>query len=133
MRTSHGILDKSYEANADLSTYQFCFVKAVAGPAGGVNARLDLAEAGARTVGILQNKPSAAGLAAVGRFLGFSKLKVDGSGTAIAAGDALKPTTGGVGIKVASNNDMVGAIAMEASSASGDIIEVLVVMYQYGA
>lgn len=127
-RVSQAVFDKTFEANADLSASQFCFVKAVAGPAGGVNSRAALCESG-RPLGILQNKPSAAGLGSVMRLLGTSKLKVDGSGTTIAAGDPIKATTGGLGVKATANLENVAAVALEASSADGDIIEVFLVSY----
>lgn len=116
--------DKTWEAAADLSASQFCLVTGVAGPAGGVQARVNLTTG--RGIGILQNKPSAAGQGAVVRLSGTSKLKVDGSGTAIAAGDPIRATTGGVGIKAVTDKDPVSAIAMEPSVANGDIIEVLI-------
>lgn len=113
--------DATFEANADLSLLQFTAVKYVAGPAGGVNCRVDASTG--RSNGILQNKPNAAGLGAVIRVSGFTKFKVDGT-TPIAAGDQLKVTTGGVGIKASSDKDIVIATACEASIAANDVIEV---------
>jgi hypothetical protein len=54
-------------------------------------------------------------------------LEVDGSGTNIAAGDLLIPSTGGIGVKAAAPSatvQYVGAVALEPSVASGDIIKV---------
>jgi hypothetical protein len=116
--------DVTFEANADLSTLQFTAVKLVAGPAGGDDARVDASTG--RSHGILQNKPPAAGQGAVIRTSGFSKFKVDGSGTPIAAGDPLKVTTGGVGVKAVADKDPVLAYAAAASTAAGDIIEVMI-------
>ena len=82
-------LDITLEAGADLSTHQFKFVVGSAAAAA-QQARVSLGGAGDRSIGILQNKPNAAGLGAVVRVSGCSKLVVDGSGTAIAVSDPLK-------------------------------------------
>ena len=129
MRVSTPGLDKSYEANADLSASQWCAVVPTAGPAGGVQARVALSGSNARAIGILQNKPSAAGLAAVIRLSGTSKMKVDGNASAIAAGDPLKSNGSGLGVKAATDKDKVLAIAMEPSTVANDIIEVLLAPY----
>lgn len=57
---------------------------------------------------------------------GVGRLEVDGSGTAIVAGDTLAPDGGslGKGIKTVANLIQYGAIAMEPSVADGDIIRV---------
>jgi hypothetical protein len=126
-------MDKTWEANADLSSNQFRFVKGVAGPAGGVQGRVGLATIGTRSIGILQNKPDAAGKGAVVRLSGTSKLQVDGSGTAITVGLPLKPNAIGRGIAASTDKDHVGAIAMEPSTAAGDVIEVILEKYDLGA
>lgn len=82
-------------------------------------------------LGITQTDANAAGQAVRVGISGVSKLTVDGT-TPIAVGDRLVPTTGGVGINAsaASNTEQnVGAEALEASSASGDVILVKIVNY----
>lgn len=54
-----------------------------------------------------------------------AKLEVDGSGTAIAAFDALTTDAAGLGVK-ATTGDYVGAYALEAASGDGQIIDVMV-------
>ena len=121
MRVNTYVLDKTYEASADLSAYQWKFVKPTTGVAGGPSARLALCESG---IGwILQNKPAALGRGGVIRIYGFSELVVDGT-SPIVPGNHIKPTTGGVGV-VCSAGDTYSAIAWEASAANGDRIEVL--------
>jgi len=51
--------------------------------------------------------------------------KVNGNSVNIAAGDWLKTTAGGVLIKAATDKDRVVAQALEASTADGDLIRVL--------
>ena len=123
MRVNTYVLDKTLEASADLSAYQWKFVKPSTGVATGPQARLALCESG---IGfIMQNKPAALGRGGVFRIYGFSELVVDGSnGGGIVPGSHIKPTTGGKGI-VASAGDTYSAIAFEASSVDGDRIEVL--------
>jgi hypothetical protein len=59
---------------------------------------------------------------------GVGYLEVDGSGTAIVAGDFLKPHTdsSGKGIKATANNDKYGAQALSPSTANGDVIRVII-------
>ena len=63
-------LDMTLEAAADLSTHQFKFVIGAAAVAGGQLARVNVSGANGRAIGILQNKPNAAGLGAVVRTSG---------------------------------------------------------------
>jgi hypothetical protein len=121
--------DITLEASADLSTHQYKFVKGVAGIAGGQLARVALAGAGDRPLGITQNKPNASGLGSVVRIAGTSKLVVDGSGTAVVAGLPIKASTNGIGVVAGTDKDKVGAIALEPSTVASDVIEVLVVLY----
>jgi hypothetical protein len=121
-------MDKTWEANADLSTLQFCFIIPATGVSP-VQMRVANATANARTIGIQQNKPNAAGIGTVVRLSGISKLKVDGSGTPIVVGDIIEATTNGVGIKCVTDKHNVGAIALEPSSAANDIIEVKIVEF----
>jgi hypothetical protein len=116
--------DITLEATADLSAeaYQYTFVGFAAGAAGGPQARVQAVTSGENRF-IMQNRPKQY-KGAVIRLRGTSALRVDGT-TPISVGDFIKPSTAGVGVK-ASAGEAYSAIAMESSSASGDIIEVLV-------
>ncbi len=120
--------DVTFEAAGDLSTHQIKFVIGAAAGTNGQQARVNVTGSNNRVIGILQNKPNAAGLGAVVRVSGLSKLVVDGSGTAITVGLPLKSSSG-QGVAAATDKDKVGAIAMEASIAAGDIIEALICIY----
>lgn len=87
-----------------------------------------LADSGDLPVGITQNGAAAIGDAC--DILGpgeIALLEVDG-GTAIAAGDFLMPHTDstGKGLKSTTDKDKYGAIAIDPSSADGDVIRVWV-------
>lgn len=117
---SYGLGDSSYTTVTDLSTKQYTFVKSNA-----VAGQVAAAGNGDRALGILQTKPDGTvQKAALVRELGKSKLVVDGSGSAIAAGDLLGSDGSGRGIKVTADHAWVSARAEEASAAAGDIIEV---------
>ena len=129
MRVNTYVLDKTFEA-ADTTLLQWKFAKPTTGVATGPQAKMTLCT---DAMGfIVQNAPTVAGRGAVIRIYGFSELYVDGTaapavGTGngpIAPGTMLKPTTGGIGIAVTAG-DNYSAIAMEASIAAGDRIEVL--------
>ena len=121
-------LDVTYDAAADLSTHQHKFV--VGAPQSGTSqqARVNVAGAAARVIGVLQNKPQAANLGAVVRHSGRSKLVVNGAAGAIAVGDSLISDATGRGVK-GTTAGAVGAIAMEASTAANDIIDALIAIY----
>jgi hypothetical protein len=123
VRVNTYLLDKTFEADSDLSSYQHMFVKPTTGVAYGPMARVTLCESGHGFV--LQNKPKAIKQGAVLRIYGFSELVVDGTaGGGISVGSYIKPTTGGKGV-AASAGDYYSAIAFEASAANNDKIEVL--------
>lgn len=127
MRVNSYVHDKTYEAGVDLSALQYTFVKPVSGVATGPQCRLGPCTGIAGETGwILQNKPKQY-TGAVIRIYGFSELIVDGGAGAIAPGDKLKSNGTGQGIKVgaAAAGQYYSAIAWEASSATGDRIEVL--------
>jgi hypothetical protein len=113
--------DITFDAAADLSTHQFKFVVGAAQSGTSQQARVNVSGANGRMLGVLQNKPAAANLAAVVRIGGTSKLVVDGT-TPIAVGDVLTSDASGRGIKATAGQN-VGGIALEASSAANDIIE----------
>lgn len=85
-----------------------------------------LAEAAERTVGISMNTTTAsAQLQEVAKQGGGAKLELGGT---VLAGQYIKPTTAGKGIKAAAEGDEVGAQAMQ-DGESGDIIAVEVVQF----
>jgi hypothetical protein len=107
-----------------MSALQYTFVKPGPGVATGPQARLVPCTGVAGEMGfVLQNKPKQY-TGGVIRVYGFSECKVDGT-VVIAPGDKLKANASGLGIKTVTAGDTYSAIAFEASSAVGDIIEVL--------
>jgi hypothetical protein len=105
-------------AGADLSASQFCFVNADTTAAG---SRAVLPAAGGRVVGVLQNKPNAAGLACSLIVDGVSKVKV-GTGGATAGG-TLKALADGTVTTAGAGTYAVG-IALE-TGVAGQLIPVL--------
>lgn len=82
--------DFSFQAAADLSTNQFCFVA--------LNSSSQIAVAGANVecVGVLQDKPNAAGVAGQVRCFGISKVQAGGT---FAAGDKIASNASGKAVK----------------------------------
>lgn len=115
----HAILTLSFTAGADLSAKRYTAVKADT-----TAWQVVAAGAGDAGLGILQNEPTS-GKAAEVDMVGATRWKVDGNAAAIAPGDFLKSDTNGKGVKTTTDNDQVMARALEASSADGDIITVI--------
>ena len=108
-----------FKAGADLSTHSKKFVELTAlNTVGLVNAVTD------RPFGVLMNKPVADAAAEV-RVLGIAIVISDGSGTAIVVGDYVGPNATGLAIKKATADNVVAGIALDASSANGTWIRVL--------
>lgn len=122
MATDQNGFSVSYAANADLSAKQYFLVKrhTTEGQCALVSATTDI------PIGLLQNKPAAAGRAAEVMILGRSKANV-AAATDIAIGDKLGPDANGRLVQKTTNNDIVTAIAeAAATAATGDIITVTV-------
>ena len=121
--TEQAIASVSYAANADLSAKQFFCVKrhTTAGQCALNDSTTVI------PIGILQNKPAAAGRAAEIMVLGRSKAEVEAT-TDIAIGDRLGPHTDGRLIKKTADKDLCTAIAEEAATAAtGNIITVTLI------
>jgi hypothetical protein len=121
MATQSGaVFDHSFKAAADQSTKQYYFVELSAADTVAVcNAAAD------RAIGVLMNKPAAAGQAADVRILGIAPVVSDGSGTNIAVGDYVGPSSAGKAVKKATADYSVAGIALDASTADGVVIRVL--------
>ena len=111
------ISDVTFEAADNLSTKQFHFVKLTA--ANTVNVCTATTD---NPIGILQNKPSAAGRPAVVRLFGVSKAVASG----IISAGALIATEADAEVGVPATNDPVVGKALEAATAQGDLIKVLI-------
>ena len=113
-------LNMSFAAGADLSAKQFFAMKL-----GTTAGQIVIGAAAADyIIGILQNKPAAAGRAAELCTYGRTKAQVEAT-TDIAIGDLLGVHTDGRLIKRTTDKDMVCAIAEEtATSVTGDVISV---------
>ena len=103
-------LDISLLAAADLSSYQYCFVKITA------DNTVNVAGAGEAAVGVLQNKPSVAGQAARVRVFGVSRVLADAVG--FAYGDKIGSGASGVGTAMTTNKDIFVGIALDTAAAS---------------
>jgi hypothetical protein len=117
MATEQNLQLITVTAGADLSALQYTFV--VMSDDGMIDGQTS---AGGEALGILQNKPSAAGQAAVVAVGGISKCKY---GATIDEDDKIQTTTAGAA-DVAATGDHVLARAIKAG-ASGDIGEVLLI------
>lgn len=95
-----------FKAAADLSDYQHCFVTLSAADTA------NMCGAGATILGVLQNKPAAAGRACEIRRAGISKLT---AGETLAVGDKLKSDSAGRGV-TASTGNMYGGICLEVAT-----------------
>jgi len=127
MSTESAVSTVSYAANADLSAKQYFLVKrhTTAGQCALVDGATDI------PIGVLQNKPAAAGRGAEIVTLGKTKAQVEAT-TDIAIGDRLGPYTDGRLIKKTADKDLCCAIAEEAAtSATGDIISVTLIGPMY--
>lgn len=116
MSTQNTTTCHTFKAAADLSLSQYRFVEVTAAQTvNACNAITDVA------VGVLQNDPNAAGLAAVVAIGGTTKVV---AGAAIAAGARVAPTAVGKAQTAASTQFPIG-IALDAAGADGDVIEIL--------
>ena len=114
-------VDITFEAGSDLSAGQFKFVIQAAG-----DGQVDLVgSAGGDAMGVLQNKPAAAGRAAQVRVSGVSKVVV-GTGDVTRAAKVQSDATGKA--IVAATGDHVLGYALEAGSA-GETVRVLLVSH----
>ena len=108
----------SYLASGNLSAIQYHFVYLASDE--------QVTQATDATVidGILQDDPDAENEGALVGIKGISKLVVDGSGVAITVGAKLAADASGHGVVTTADLDDYGAVAMNASTAAGDIIQV---------
>jgi Uncharacterized conserved protein (DUF2190) len=115
-----GSFAESYAASADLSTHQYKLVKLT-------TTGVDLCGAQSATevpIGILQNDPET-GEAATVMHEGLSSLKVNAASPTIAAGDMITSGALGFGVKATSDKAQTVGRAIDAATADGVIISVL--------
>lgn len=110
-------------AAADLSTHQYKLMTVNS------SGQAALANATALVVGVLQNKPTAAGQAATIVYGGVSKCIAAG---VITAGSRVTADANGLAIAAATAGDAVIGVAL-ATAAANDIIPVLVNPYPFAA
>ena len=118
MAELHLIWTETYQAAADLSARQFHLVRQSA--ANVCNQASDAQ--GSSIIGVLQNKPAAAGRFATVAMLGISKVVAGGS---LTQGDIITTNGSGRAATVRSGDMAVGR-ALTAAGADGDIISALI-------
>ena len=113
-------LDISLKAAADLSSYQYCFVKVTA------DNTVNVCGDGEQAIGILQNKPTAANQAARVRVMGASRVV---AGETIAYGDKVGSGASGVGNVETADKAYYNGICIEGSGtwAATEVATVLLV------
>lgn len=115
MTTSSNLVCITLAAGADLSTKQFLFVDMAS------DGQIDpVASAGGRGIGVLQDKPDAAGKAACVAVAGVSMVVAGGN---VTVGHNVQSDNAGKAITAASGDYILG-IAL-ATGVSGDVIPVL--------
>ncbi len=119
-----GLITKA--AARDLSSYQFFAMQVDS------DGDFDCGDSSSSdmVIGVLQNAPDESGAEAEVATRGTTKLKVTGS-TAISPGDKLGSDGNYRGKKVTADKAFYFAIALEAATADGDIIEALLVGPSY--
>ena len=113
----NGIKPIPMRANADLSSYQYCFVE-LAGSA--TEGYVDLCSSGSTTYapcGILQNDPESGAEASVLVDSGFSKLKCAAPGTRVLVGHWLTSNASGAGV-VTTTASLAWAVAYSNGNSS---------------
>lgn len=102
------VLDVTFKAGEDLSSYQYRFVELSAD-----NTVVKYGTATSIAIGVLQNKPSVAGQAARVRVLGVSRI---GASEAEAAGDLIGGAAGGKTAKKSANTDIFYGTCIEGNA-----------------
>ena len=119
MATQQGGIDITLSANADLSTYLYNVVE-MKTTADQVGLAISPTSNGAIPMGVLQNKPAAAGREALVRIGGTTKVV---AGAAITVGQECTFNASGRAIAVSSAHEWRIGVAMSAAAADGDEIE----------
>lgn len=119
MSQSSYLLEKTFDAENDLSSKQYYFVEL-----GGSDNQVDVCDgAGDLPIGVLQNEPEADEAANV-RIGGTTKIVAS---AAITKGAYVGTTNAGKAVAKTADGDIVRGIALEAAAVDGDIIEILLV------
>lgn len=115
-------IDITMPAAADLSGAQFRFMIV------DTNGRATVSGANGKVLGILQNKPNAAGAAARVRISGVSKLQLGNAGT---AQQYVASNAQGFGTTASNTGDWIGAQVLTNVGGSGDITDVALRTFHY--
>jgi len=115
MAVEQALTNVSLRASGDLSAYQFRFVKLNA------SGQVVLAGDGEWAIGVLQNKPTAAGQGATVAISGISKAVAGGT---LTPGNAVASDAQGRAIR-AGTGDYILGVALESATAAGQVVSVL--------
>jgi hypothetical protein len=114
--------DETFKANSDLSAKQFFLLELTAEDTVDVtNAAGDL------VIGVLQNAPKSGEPAQVRVGVGITQVVTDGNASAIAVNDRLGTNNAGKAVKKTAADDLICGIALQASTADGTIISMLLI------
>lgn len=113
------VLDVSLLAAADLSTYQYRFMKLTA------DNTVNVCGAGEQAIGVLQNKPTGAGQAARVRVFGVSRI-TNGTAGAITYGAKAMSAADGKVVASSTDKDIYFGIVVDGVSYVNEMATVLV-------
>lgn len=113
------VLDVSFIAAADLSNYQYRFVKLTA------DNTVNICGAGEQAIGVLQNKPTGAGQAARVRVFGVSRI-TNGTSGAITYGTKAKSAAEGKVIASTTDKDLYFGVVIDGVGNVNEMATVLI-------
>jgi len=135
MSVSEGVLQGQMAHKCTDITTKYKFLQLDTSECSNTETVLELAGAGGQVYGVSATETAVGGRSVTFNTTGECWLTVNGHDNNISVGDRLKSAASGIGVKIASDHDEVGAIALAAATADAATIRVRLVpltLYEVG-